>query len=90
VWTSPRKHGRAPLPVGNSPALAKGAASVELTGRAKKGTAAELEALEFMACGEAGRKRDVPARRCRASSRHAATIGRAKGSMRCLQNVGAN
>jgi hypothetical protein len=62
VWTSPRKHGRAPLPVGTSPALVKGTASVELTGRAKEATAAKPEALEPRAYGEAGRKREMSPR----------------------------
>ena len=62
MWISPRKHGRAPLPVGTSPALVKGTASVEFTGRVKKATAAKPEALEPRAYGEAVRKGEMSPR----------------------------
>ena len=51
------------MPTGATPALAEGTASIELAGRAEKGTAEKPEALEPGAHGEAGRRcepREVP------------------------------
>jgi hypothetical protein len=71
---------------GVAPSLAEGAAGVEPTGDAKRGTAAKSEALASQAKGKAKRKVDVPLQGKKDDGKHCNRVRCCKGARECSRH----